>query len=415
MDVLEVFVAMVVMIVSVFLVVFHFKTKREYESIHTSADEGASEPEGQNNKLEVAIPFGTIPPGEEAVILYEPREKSTHKVEVVEVRLEKHPDADNLSIVNVFDGYTVIVRTGDWKDGDLGAYIPPDSIVDTTRPEFAFLGKHNRIKAKKLRGVYSMGLLVPAPEGSQLGENVAELLGVTRYEPEVRRTYRGKSIKLDGDFEAGPNRFVPGYDVDSLRRYGRVFEEGETVLVTEKIHGCNSRFVFSSEEQRMFCGSRRQWKKQGEASPWWRILEVHPEIEEFCRANPNVVVYGEIYGWVQDLRYGHGPGEISFAAFDLFRNGRWVDFWEARSLGIILPWVPIVSIEPYNLQRMLELAEGESLIPRAAGQIREGIVIKPPKERQDWRVGRVQLKVVANSYLERAADKEYESVLDGGL
>ncbi|MGH9759840.1 MAG: hypothetical protein ACREAC_03250 [Blastocatellia bacterium] len=85
-------------------------------------------------------------------------EKSTHKVEVVPVVLERHPNADTLSVVKVFGGYTVCVRTVDFKDGDLGAYIPPDSVVDSSRPEFAFLAGHERIKVKRLRGIVSMGL-----------------------------------------------------------------------------------------------------------------------------------------------------------------------------------------------------------------------------------------------------------------
>jgi len=45
---------------------------------------------------------------------------STHRVEVVPVSLEKHPNADALSVVRVF-GYSVCVRTEDWQEGQLGA------------------------------------------------------------------------------------------------------------------------------------------------------------------------------------------------------------------------------------------------------------------------------------------------------
>jgi hypothetical protein len=65
----------------------------------------------------------------------------------------------------------------------LGAYIQPDSVVDTTRPELALLAQPERIKVRRLRGVVSMGLLIAAPEGAQEGDDVAAQLGVTRYEP----------------------------------------------------------------------------------------------------------------------------------------------------------------------------------------------------------------------------------------
>ena len=82
--------------------------------------------------------------------------KSTHLVEVVPIRLEPHPNADSLSVVRVFDGYTCCVRTADWVGKTKGAYIPPDSVVDSSRAEFAFLAGHERIKVKKLRGIVSM-------------------------------------------------------------------------------------------------------------------------------------------------------------------------------------------------------------------------------------------------------------------
>ena len=68
---------------------------------------------------------------------------STHKVEVVKVKLECHPNANALSIVKIYN-YQVCCRTDDWKDGDMAAYIPPDSLVDTTRPEFSFLHKNEK-------------------------------------------------------------------------------------------------------------------------------------------------------------------------------------------------------------------------------------------------------------------------------
>ncbi|MBA2655546.1 MAG: hypothetical protein H0U70_01000 [Tatlockia sp.] len=53
---------------------------------------------------------------------------SIFKVEVVPINLEPHPHADTLSILKVY-GYTVCVRTADWKDKKIGAYIPPESIA----------------------------------------------------------------------------------------------------------------------------------------------------------------------------------------------------------------------------------------------------------------------------------------------
>lgn len=319
--------------------------------------------------------------------------KSTHKVEIVPVVLERHPNADSLSVVRVFAGYSCCVRTADWEGVTLGAYIPPDSVVDSTRPEFAFLAGHERIKVKKLRGIVSMGLLIPAPGGACLGDDVAEHFGVTHYEPPL-------PMSTGGEAESPPPGYRPAFDVDSLRRYAHVFEPGEPVVVTEKIHGASARFAY--HEGRMYCGSKTEWKREEEKNIWWRALRANPQIETFCKFHPELTVYGEVYGPVQDLKYGTGKNDVCVAVFDLLVGQTWLDAEEAREVGKDLPWVPLLhSSFPFDLEAILQMAEGPSLVP-GANHLREGVVVKPIIERTHPEVGRVCLKIVGNGYLERA-------------
>ena len=326
---------------------------------------------------------------------------STHKVEVVEVKLEKHPNADALSVVSVFGGFPCCVRTADWKDGDLAAYVPPDSVVDVSRPEFAFLAKgekqKHRVRAVKLRGVQSFGLLVPAPAGAKVGDDVSAAYGVEHYEPEMRGLCTG------GEAEQAPGllSLLAKYDVDSLRRYSRIFEAGEDVHITEKIHGANARYSFA--EGRMWCGSRAEWKRQEQGNIWWRALEVHPEIEAFCRSHPCHVLYGEVYGKVQGLRYGV-PNDVRFMAFDVLGDdGKFWDAGEFREVAeaMSIPMVPLLDVGPFNFQRACLLAEGPSTVP-GADHVREGCVVRPLRERWHQAVGRVCLKVVGAGYLEKS-------------
>lgn len=150
---------------------------------------------------------------------------STFRVEVVPVVLEPHPDADSLSIVKV-RGFTVCVKTFDWVDRKIGVYIPPDSIVPDT-DQFKFLNTSRRIKVRKLRGIISMGLLVPAPEGSKLGDNVAELMGITHYETPIE-------LSTSGEARGYSDFYLPIYDVENYYNYPDVLREGELVQVTEK-------------------------------------------------------------------------------------------------------------------------------------------------------------------------------------
>lgn len=56
--------------------------------------------------------------------------------------------------------------------------------------------------------------------------------------------------------------------------------------------------------------------------------------------------------------------------------------------------------EPYDFDRVCALAEGKSVVP-GAKHVREGVVVRPVKERQHRNTGRVVLKWVGVGYLDR--------------
>jgi RNA ligase (TIGR02306 family) len=320
--------------------------------------------------------------------------EQTHKVEVVKVQIESHPNADRLDVARIF-GFTCCVLKGSFQDGQLGAYIQPDLVVDSTRPEFEFLAGHERIKVKKLRGVISMGLLMPAPDGAQEGDDVAEYYGVTHYEPPIP----GERC---GEVEGGPvGIYSSKYDVESMYRYKHLFVVGETVIATEKIHGANSRFVFAPAEDRMYCGSRGEWKAKNEGNLWWRALAAYPWIEDFCRKFPGDILYGEVFGNVQSLKYGAGQNDVFFRAFDVLRNGVWREYDEWTVYVAEENRVPVVFAGAFDFNMLIKLSDGPSLIP-GANHMREGIVVRPIPERNDAHLGRVHLKLVGNSYLEKS-------------
>lgn len=325
---------------------------------------------------------------------------SIHKIPVVPIILEKHPNADSLSVVKV-NNFTYVARTSDWENVSLGAWIEPDYVVPADRPEFAWLAqthkvienngiKGYRIKVKRLRGIMSMGLMVPAPANAQIGDDLIEYFGIVRYEPPI--------MSAGGEATKPPPGIRYVYDVENAYNFSHLFVEDEEIVATEKIHGCNARFCFLDE---MHAGSRTEWKRQDSNIIWWKALANHPEIEEFCKNNPDITVYGEVYGQVGGFSYGM-KNKIGIFVFDLLRNGSWVDHDEAREIGKNLPWVPILYRGPWNKDVLFALAEGKSEVAKSnnVDQIREGIVIKPIKERGNLEIGRTQLKIVSNSYLE---------------
>lgn len=374
--------------------------------------------------------------------------KSTHKVEVVPIQLKKHFNADSLSVVDIFDGgYQCCVNTEQWMaepdiDGfgtRLAAYIPPDGLCDVKRSEFSFLAPQAkadgmaRIKAKKLRGIVSFGLLVPAPPGSQIGDDVAELLGVQHYEPELNIEKGG--FMSGGEVCSGPPVLTYKYDVDSLRRYKDLFQENEPINVTLKMDGCSSRYVYCEGTQ--YCGSRTEWKKEyatfdhltveffvnrgmkeevakqtlenilnkpKKPNVWWQIYHKYPCIKNFCENNPNFCLYGEIFGNINCIKYGFPDGN-RFAAFDVLKNGQWMNPSEAYDLldKYQVPIVPrLYDVPNFNFEKLCELAQGPDLSPDCKpGTIREGIVVSPIIERYHDRIGRLKMKIVSSDFLEK--------------
>jgi RNA ligase (TIGR02306 family) len=322
---------------------------------------------------------------------------STHKVECVPVTLEKHPNADTLSIVRIFGGYTVVVRTEDWAGRDKGVYVEPDYIVPLDKPEFAFLRKSgetkltSRIKTKKLRGVVSYGLLIPAPDGAAIGDDFMERYGITRYQPPEEPLRGNEACE-------GPNVLAPKYDLENWRKYSGLLVENELVYITEKIHGANARYVF--HDGKMFCGSRTEWKKQADDNLWWKALT--PNMEAFCRAHPGAVLYGEVYGQVGGFKYGNKG--VRFAAFDVLQGGSW---WTPGKLHRDLPCtygvetVPLLYDGMYKTAAVEHATTGPSQVP-GADHIREGCVIKPLNDRMHESIGRVALKSVSSEFLDKS-------------
>jgi RNA ligase (TIGR02306 family) len=320
---------------------------------------------------------------------------SIFRVEVVPIVLEKHPNADSLSLVKVFDGYTVCVRTEDWVGVDKGAYIPPESIVPNTE-QFAFLEGHVRIKARKLRGIQSFGMLVPAPEGSQIGDDVAEQLNIVHYEPELSGLIKARL----GEASPPPPNEGFKYDIDNWRKYRNYFIDGEEVVITEKIHGTNARYTFQDDQ--MFAGSRHHWRKPSAENIYWRAIVQNPWIEAFCRLNPGVILYGEIFGSIQKgFNYGSTKDNpYQFRAFDVFADGQFIDHDDALGGAKSDFLVPLLYRGPYSHVIAESFSTGPSVVP-GANHMREGCVIKPIKERYQNHFGRLILKCVSFEYLEK--------------
>lgn len=382
---------------------------------------------------------------------------STHRVNVVRIEeILPHTNADTLGIIYV-GGYQVVVKKSDYKVGDLALYIQPDTIVPVTEP-FKFLWadrefadgtvpeKLRRITVRRFRKEWSEGLLLPISEfGEQVdfdtaflkgghtvreGDDVAELLGFKHYvEPEpvaninAKQQYKGwpksakgwllfvleklhiyKQVTYGSDQTKPPKQFCPVYDVEGFKNYPRTFAEDEWVMVTEKLHGSNARYIFTTSDQKMHVGSHNYWKSETSTCIWRRALKEFPWIEEFCRAYPDHVLYGEILPTQTGYRYGCAKDQIKFLVFDVLKpDGTYVNKCELYGLdplGTGQHLVPLLYTGPYGDGTVVKTyASGKSTLDNS--HLLEGIVVSAAQERQVRGLGRAQLKLKSMAFMEK--------------
>lgn len=391
--------------------------------------------------------------------------KSNHKSILVMIgsraaRLLPHPDPETTSLelvaINLDPdatdnddyGYQVVVKKGQFISGDLAVYIQPDSVVPQTEP-FKFIweqyvgidgtvpAKRRRITARKFRGEWSEGMLMSASElrtDHQLGKDyavgsdVSDAIGVTHYDPDegredsdvqasapkrkfrYPRSFRGwvkfvvRFFKNGGSVKEATRDvpfILPEYDVDALKNYNGTFVPGETVVVTEKIHGQNARFVYLDGQ--MYAGSKSQWKLPGGNDNWNKALRQNPWITKWCIKHPGFAMYGEITPTQKGFDYGT-KFVMQFFLFDIRTpDGVWMNFDNYNDLGNDLElfndhMVPVLYYGPYDHDLIAKLVDGPSEVP-GAKHIREGAVVTTAIERKARGLSRAQLKIVSNAYL----------------
>lgn len=326
---------------------------------------------------------------------------SEFHIEVVQLgAVDKHPNADRLAITMIHGGYPVIVRLGEYKEGDKAVYIPVDSLVDTARPDFAFLAPRTglnpwyRVRAERMRGVFSMGLLVPLPAGQEdapVGADMRQVFGVEKWDPPE---------PSNGAENARDIGILPKYDLEGIRRRPHLLIEGEEVVLHEKIHGQNGRAIWHKGE--LVIGSHTCYKRIDGGSTWARVAQ-DMDLETKLRDFPYAIFF-EVYGAVQDLTYNVPPGQVKMMVFDVWDpvTRKFLDIDEATRLmaDLGIPWVPQLYRGPWS-ESLNAYAEGPSTL---ASHVREGFVVRPVREREG-RYGRVCLKRHGEGYLTRKEKK----------
>lgn len=326
---------------------------------------------------------------------------SSFGVHIVKIdHVEDHPNADRLTI-NHIGGYRCVSNKredGSWRyqPGSLALYIPEEAVIpddylaaigfwDYEKKKGILSGsKGNRVKAVRLRGVVSQGILVPVskfsgtfmdphPYYNLVGripdfntetskdevaalfnhitvyecdrlKDFSEVLGIIKYVPEVPKELEGDVLPL------GLSHTVD-FDIENYQKYPYVFDSyGEDVVVTEKLHGVFGGFCWypGLNNPDLLHGDFYAYSKGLGAKGMVfadtgdnRDSSIHHQalikfldgrvgslmslalgniIKDFTEGTP-IHILGEIFGpGVQDLHYG--ATEKIFRVFDVFIGER---------------------------------------------------------------------------------------------
>ncbi|MGY4928695.1 RNA ligase (ATP) [Streptomyces sp. 900105755] len=354
---------------------------------------------------------------------------STLRVTAEVLTVHEHPNADALELAQV-GLYRAVVAKGVYRTGETALYIPEQAVLPAGLiEELGLTGRlagsnADRVRAVRLRGELSQGIVCrpKALAGVDLARaaaertDFAETLGITKWVPPVPPT-------MDGDVESAPD-LLPWVDIENIQRYPGIFEPGEPVVLTEKLHGSACLLTYVADADRVYVsskgfGAKSLALKEDPRNLYWRAVRGHGVAEAGRRLAERlgarrVGIFGEVYGaGVQDLTYGaDGRREsLGYAAFDVSAECdgavRWLD--AAELLAGELPLVPRLFEGAYDIERVLEVASGRETVSGRGLHLREGVVIRPVVERYSAVTGgRAIAKAVSGAYLTRKGGTEFE-------
>ncbi len=319
-----------------------------------------------------------------------------------EIRPIEGADAIECAVVG---GWTVVVKKGEFKPGDVGVYLEIDSWVPTELAPFLSKGnepkeyngvKGERLRTVKLRGQLSQGLLLPVDEvngtkfitgyfredgvGSMIivkeGDDVTEALGIQKWEAPVPAQLAGQ---VRGNFPTA----VPKTDQERIQNLKKEFEEWKAqnlvFEITEKLDGSSCTMYLDLEGDFHVC-SRNLDLKRDENNSFWKAAIQNDVENRMVAANlQGLAIQGELVGeGIQGNQYKIRGQK--FYVFDIYdtKTGAYLNSEQriklCQQLGLEhVPLVSVKAITAEDIAGILQEAEGKSLLNDSE---REGLVWK---------------------------------------
>ncbi len=322
--------------------------------------------------------------------------------------------ADKIELVTVGGWKVVAAKDVNHKIGDLVVYCEIDSFLPI-KEEFEFLRKSSykkmsdgtegfRLKTIKLRGQVSQGLILPIKElsifqfasSSNLseGDDVTDILGITKYEPPI-------PAELAGKVKGGFPHFIPKTDEERVQNLSKEYDEWKLqskhkFYVTEKLDGSSATYYI--KDGVFGVCSRNLELLETEGNTFWKVARELDLENKMKSLNMNISLQGELIGeGIQGNPYKiKGQTVRFFTGFDIDKFKR-ISFTQlvVMLMELNLQYVPVLNDEfgfvlPDTIEGMLEYAEGKSQLNENTE--REGVVVRSMD-------GTISFKAISNKFL----------------
>lgn len=370
---------------------------------------------------------------------------SVYKVPFTKIlNVQNHPNADRLDICTVY-GFQVITQRDKYKVGDSIIYIPIDSLLPDWLSAILFPEgskitiKNNRVRQIKIRKCASQGMVVDLkdvsskvnPEYLTLEQDLAAILGITKYEP-PQRVGTGTRMQKPRNKPLENGRFHRYGGIDNAKWYPNYFENQEVIL-QEKLHGSNCRASYAKTAANTFwkkvlrffgklpkyeyCyGSnnvqlqeRKNYTGFYEGDVYGEVLK---KVDAFNRLKPGETIYGELIGPGIQGNYDYGHAEHHFVLFDVKveREDGSQEFLDpeqaetfAKERGF--DFVPVLYRGIFNAELAKQLSMGPSIY-NAKQKVREGVVIKA-RTGYGENSSKKALKLISEDYLNDDSNTDF--------
>jgi len=307
-------------------------------------------------------------------------------IEIIK-NIKVHPNADSLEIAEVL-GWQTVVKKGIHKEGNKVVFITIDTVVphyhwsdflaDPKNPD-----KPIRLKNIKVRGEFSAGLVIRLSEFTpsfgqyDVGTDVTEILGITKYIKEIPANLSGETLS---DF---PTHIISKTDEDNglndPELVNKVLYHEPFLTVTQKLDGSSITLIIEDGILSQVC-TRNLSKKETENNTFWKAARKLSIPENWTGT-----IQGELCGnGIQ--RNQLKLEDVRIFVFQIKTNEKYMTYDEMKDFCTnklkcdVVPLVSHLNVETSvklwvnPLQKLQEVADKQKY---SSGLDGEGIVVRP--------------------------------------